>query len=34
MGLTLRHASLHRVGGIFKQAVYVVEADNVSPAKF
>lgn len=34
MGLTLRHASLHRVGGIFKQAVYVVEANNVSPAKF
>ena len=26
MGLTLHHASLHRVGGIFTQAVYVVEA--------
>jgi len=32
MGLTLRHADLHRVGGIFKQAVYVVETDPVGHA--
>lgn len=28
MGLKLRHASTHRVGGIFKQAVYVVDVDH------
>lgn len=30
MGLTLRHASLHRVGGIFKQAVYMVEREPLT----
>ena len=28
MGLKLRHASLHRVGGIFRQAVYVLDVDH------
>ena len=28
MGLTLRHASIYRVGGIFKQAVYVLEVNS------
>jgi len=34
MGLTLHHASLHRVGGVFKQAVYVVETDSLGETLF